>query len=248
MSVKPYAPGEHPAGFIGFRVTRGFNGEYRQEYFSTREAETQDETDWFYRYQHLRAQYLDTKWAMESLWHQYQVFVTQDNPRTTPYRGVGVHGITIAFTRWNEVYLEPCFIVNHKKSITGRNASRFYLRNYRFSDAWKLAVNTWADEYDILEVDRKRVLANPPAPEQFKQLRTHMNEVEGYDIPVSTLGSVFREQREALRQQRLQHLAREMKLTNTALGPSKTDVEAEMLDWFNQNKEKPDQDDRPSQA
>lgn len=240
MGVRHYAAGEHPAGFIGFRVTRLFDEVYRQEYFSTRAAATQDDSDPYYRYQHLRAKYRDTQWEVESLWYQYQVFVTQNNPRSKPYRGVGVHGISIAFARWNETYLEACFSINRKRRAYRPGATRFFLRNHSFSDGWALAVNTWADEYEILDVDRERVLANPPSPQQFKLLRQHMNEAEGFNIPVKALRPVFLEQRNELQNKRLQLQATELKLNGLGPKDDTKSVEADMLEWFNRNKQESD--------
>ena len=56
MGVKPYKPGEHPAGFVGFRVTVAYGDNYHQRYFSTVAAESQTDDDPYFRYQRLSAE------------------------------------------------------------------------------------------------------------------------------------------------------------------------------------------------
>ncbi|KXS55294.1 MAG: hypothetical protein AWU57_280 [Marinobacter sp. T13-3] len=236
MGVKYYGPGDHPAGFIGFRAHRVWSDKKPQEYFSTRKAKIQDESDPHFLYQKKLAYYTDAQWEVESLWYQYQKFVTTNNKLTHPYRGVGVHSLIMTFARWNDTDLAPCFqvFVTGKKSAS-RSYKRFYLRHHLFSEAWELAVNAWAEENEILEEDRVRVLNNPPSPEQFKDLRRHMNENEGYDIPVEALRPVFREQREALQHKRLAEHARLHKHDQPkpmANNERPADIERDMLAWF----------------
>ena len=97
MGVKQYKPGEHPAGFVGFRVTVAYGDNYHQRYFSTVAAESQTDDDPYFRYQRLSAEKQDVEWQLESLRYQYQRFVTQNHPTTKPERGVGVHCITASF-------------------------------------------------------------------------------------------------------------------------------------------------------
>lgn len=229
MSVHYYAPGDHGSGFVGFRVTSSFNDNYRQAYFSTRPAKSQSDDDVYFRYQRLRAEYQNAEWEAESLWYQYQQFVTTSNATSKPYRGLGIHGITATFAAWHGGKWEPCFTV----SRPGKPGKRFMFRHHPFSEAWTLAVNLWAEEYEILEEDYLRVLNNPPDPEHFKRLRRQMNDHEGFDISVEALRPVFSEQREQLAKERLTQRSEALKLPTTpSRADSQKDAETDMLAWF----------------
>lgn len=226
MGIAYYSFDEHDSGFVGFRVTRGFGGDYRQAYFSTYFAKYQSDEDKYFRYQRLRAEYQEAEWEAESLWYQYQQFVTTSNRTSKPWRGLGIHGITAMFARYYGGTYQPCFSVNRP----GKPQKRFMFKFHRYSEAWALAVDLWARENGILEEDRIRVLNNPPPPEHFKQLRRQMNDHEGFDIPVEALGPVFEEQREQLAHQKLQQRSQDLRLSETA--PTHEDAEAEILAWF----------------
>lgn len=207
MGIKHYKPGEHPGKFVGFRVTASWNQEYRQEYFDTFDAETQDDCDPYFKQQHLKAQILDLQWELESLDYQYQQFVTRNHPGTKPHRGLGFQGMTIGFLRAHGDQWEPCFLVNRSKDKADESTRKgrivIPLKKHLFSDAWKLATNHWVEENEIRPEDIERIRKQPPSPEQFKELRRYMNEVEGCDIPVKSLHPVFAEQREMIRSSRL---------------------------------------------
>lgn len=205
MGVKLYKAGDHPTGWLGFRVTRAFGGRYHQKYFSTRKAEMQNASDPLFREQERRAKALDHQWELESREYQYRLFVTQDHKTTKPYRGVGAHGITLTFFINRRGNWRAAFRVNHQKRQNDGSfdAYRVTFDTQPYSEAWRKAVTLWAEENDIRPPDAQRLLESPPAPSQFKDLRRHMNEHDGFDIPVSALSSVFREQREQLENKRL---------------------------------------------
>jgi hypothetical protein len=230
LSVHYYGRGDHGGGFVGFRVTKSFNGDYRQAYFSTIPAKSQSDEDIYFRYQRLKAEYKEAEWEADSLWYQYQQFVTKSHGTSKPYRGLGIHGITAGFALWHGGKWEPCFMV----SRAGKPSKRFMFRHHPFSEAWALAVNLWAEEYQILEVDRIRVLASPPDPEHFKKLRRQMNDHDGFDISVEALGPVFSEQREQLARERLNQRSNAALSLTAKPSPAVSQKEAEidMLAWF----------------
>lgn len=229
MSVFYYGPGDHDSGFVGFRVTRSWNGDYRQRYFSTNMAELQSDSDRYFKYQRLQAEYQDTVWAIESLEHQYHQFVTTNKSNTKPERGVGVHGIVIMFATAYGGKYAPGFGV----SRPDKPQKRFMLKDHLFSDAWRLAVNHWADENSIADEDRTRVLGNPPHPDQFKRLRHQMVNEEGRNVPVEALRPVYREQRILLTLARQQQASSAKELTSHRK-PSSSDrsIETEISEWF----------------
>lgn len=234
MSVRYYGPGDHPGGFVGFQVTRSWDDDYRHTSFSTSPAKSQSDNDLYFRYKRLQAEYQDAEWAAESVLYQYQQFITTSSNKAKPYRGLGIHGITATFAQYGKA-CQPCFTV----SRPGKPGKRFLFKFHPFSEAWLLAVNLWADENGILEEDRARVLANPPDPEHFKQLRRQMNDYEGFDISVEALGPVFSEQREKMAQKRLTQRSNALKLAETpSTVDSRKNAETDMLAWFEKERQR----------
>lgn len=234
MAIKYYARGEHPAGFIGFRVTAGFGGKYYQKYFGTGKAGRQDDGDPRYLFQRLSAELQDAKWKADGLAYRYRTFVTSDHPNTLPYRGVGVHSITAGFFGEKSTW-QAGFAVNRPQQPgqRPRGAKYFTFNNLPYSQAWDSAVRLWSELYDIAEIDTQRVLSNAPPPEQFKELRRQMNQ-EGFSIPVSALSSVFREQREIIAHERALAKAKQMKLDKVGGIAIKEQIQAEVTAWFEQ--------------
>lgn len=234
MSIKFYMPGEHPAGFVGFRVNIAYGNRYLQSYFSTSAAESQSDADPYFLYRRLEAEIQEKTWKLESLLYQYRRFVSQNHPNTKPERGVGVHGITAAFTM-HGTHWQPGFIVSVKQDGAGsrRPAKRFTFLHQPYSQAWRDAVTCWAEEHDIAAEDAERVLSNQPDPEQFKRLRRQINEREGGHIPVAALSPVFAEQRNELARRRALRKAERMKLNVGApAGSNCQDIQADMAAWF----------------
>lgn len=228
MAVRYYGPGDHGSGFVGFRVTVAFGGDYRQEYFSTIRAKVQDDSDPLFRYEKLKAKIKETEWQADSLLYQYQIFVSQNHPTTKPHRGVGVHGITCTFFKDRRGSWKAAFSVKQSAGLP----KRITFANTAFSDAWRRAVVEWGRQHEILEEDIERVINNPPSPEQFKHLRRHLNNEHGYDIPVEALSPVFAEQRGEIARRRALEKAEKMKLSEGLMKPPAKDIEAEMASWF----------------
>lgn len=239
MGVKLYKAGEHPGGFIGFRVTVAYSDKYHQRYFSTAAAKDQSDDDVYFRYQRLSAEKQDMEWQLESLLYQYRRYVTENHPTTKPERGVGVHGITASFFLDRRKTWQAGFTVARDQNEYGRRkpTRRFTFCTKPFSQVWRDAVNFWADEHAIEDADRERVLNSPPEPEQFKKLRRYMNEHDGFEIPVKALSAVFAEQRDQLSQKRYLQRAKELKLDAGALTPPDDRIQAEMAAWFDREKE-----------
>ena len=226
MAIRYYAPRDHGSGFIGFRVTVAFNQNYRQSYFSTSRADNQNESDVQFRYEKLKAKLQEATWQADSYLHQYQVFVSQNHPTTKPFRGVGVHGITCHFFRDRRNSWQAAFNVQpstgHPKTFTFCSRS--------FTETWIAAVEFWAEQHGILDDDTQRILTSPPLPGQLKDLRRHLNNEHGYDIPVETLSPVFAEQRGEI----LQKKAAKKLQNNSAkdFGLAQKNVAAEISEWF----------------
>lgn len=111
MSIIYYGQGEHPGGFIGFRVNVSYADNYYQEYFSTSTARLQSEEDTFFLTQKLKAEHQEAEWRADSLMYQYKRYVTKNHPLTKPGRGVGVHGITASFFLDKSKKWQAAFVV-----------------------------------------------------------------------------------------------------------------------------------------
>ncbi|WP_166256405.1 hypothetical protein [Marinobacter salicampi] len=237
MSAKYYGKGDHPAGFIGYRVTAVVKDKYRQRYLSTTDPRIrfQDDRCPFFKRQRLRAEILDAEWLAESALHQYHKFVTSNHSSTSPYQGTGVHGLTCRWIRDRRGEWQAGFAINlpkTKRLDSERRGFQFFsFRTRLYSEVWALCVNLWADHNDILEADRLRVLSNPPPPNQFADLRRQLNE-EGADIPVEKLGPVFAEQRQKLKAYRAEKALAPVKSTNDADSKPHHDLEHEIASWF----------------
>ncbi|WP_193076017.1 hypothetical protein [Pseudomonas sp. FME51] len=233
MAVTYYGPGEHPTGFVGFCVTTGLGGDFCQHHYSTLAAMEQTDEDVIFLSRRLEAELRELEWQRDSLQHRYERFVTEDPANTRPERGVGVHGITTAFTRQGRGNWWPCFkVARFQKEGAARQYARVFVFSKPYSEVWEETVMFWAQEHGIRAPDLSRVLNSPPDPEQFKRLRRQMNEEEGYDIPVDALSPVFAEQRSKLARQRAVLKVKEMKLQVGVPTPLNKDIQVEMAAWF----------------
>lgn len=228
MGVKLYKPGEHPGGFIGFRVSAAPEDGFENKYFSTSECAIQDDEDLKFKRQRLLAELTDAEWSAASILRQYQKFVSTNHPATKPLRGVGVHSLTARIWCDRTGNWRAGFFVRRGRGDVREFAFELGL----YSEVWAKAVNTWADAHEVLDEDRERVLAAKPDPEQFRELRRYMNDHEGCDIPVEVLGPVFREQREELKKARALQQAKDLKIDRAAPVKMEADMQADMTAWF----------------
>jgi len=194
MSITNYGEGEHPAGFIGWRVVVAFGTKYYQCYL-TAQVPPGITKEFWYKYQETKARYLEASWKKRSAVYQYLNFVRTDHHLVLPGRGLGMHSLTADIRKRGHGLWTCGFKVNIE-----RGKIRFFEIEYglrTFSEAWQEAVICWSDAHGVRHKDRDAKLQNPPSPDIFKALRRQMNQ-EGYDIPPSALGPVYAEQRKAI--------------------------------------------------
>lgn len=198
MAIYFYDKGDHPTGFIGFRVSVSINAQVHQRYFPVTNT---DPTSREYKVQRLHACYQQRWWLQQSIETEYQQIVTTSSPKTPPEKALGVHGLTISFyfPYHNRDDAKPVFRVNQQ---SGKGDAVFRIDRKGYTGAWQAAVSRWAHRYHVQEADYQRILVNPPEPQRFKHLRRFENQHNGRDIPVEALEPVFREQRERLQRQR----------------------------------------------
>ncbi|TBW57463.1 hypothetical protein EZI54_07330 [Marinobacter halodurans] len=230
MGIRFYNKGEHAGGFVGFRVSRSVDGKPRQEYFKVTDTDPESIN---YKRGKLEAYRLALAWEEEAQEKEYQRFVNEDSPQTTPERASGVHRLTLGFVQDKRKNWVPAFIVTggSDRAVEGR-VRRIYrvftMQSSGLKEAWSKAVHFWAEVHDIHEADRRRVLINSPDPTKFKELRRFECEVNGKDIPVEAIRAAFKEQRDAIRMERLATSA------HKAIGERPSTTAADIYAWFEQ--------------
>lgn len=229
MSVKFFAPGKHPDGFIGFQVVAEQDGQPRIEYFSTATASEQNDSNVIFLQKKLQANLLDATIKAEALEKHYKLFVSTNSPECLPYRGTGVHCIEMNYIKHGSE-MRPVFQVIDDK---GRRHSVGF-EALLFSEAWAATVTNWAKIYGIEEKDAQRVTENPPQPTAFRDLRRQMNE-EGHNILVDSISVVFTEAKQQREQEAAAKKGAQAKMPSA---PAMDDAEAGgMLTWLEEQKE-----------
>lgn len=233
MSVIYYGRGDHPGGFIGYRVSRTPVEDFKQTYFSTAHLGDQSDNNLKFKRIRLQAELYDASWAAASALKQYQQFVTLNHPGTAPERGVGVHGITASFIKDRAGKWGACFLVSIPASENlSRKTQEYSFHDHLYSVAWRNAVETWADVYEILQEDRVRVLNSMPEPEKFKHLRRMLNEKKGCDIPIEALAPVYHEQRAQLAEERRLRASSSKSSGPVEVPVPAKELQTEMTAWF----------------
>lgn len=197
MAINHFAKGEHPTGFIGWRVVVPA-GKLRvyQAYFSEKPEYGWSQENWSRR-QELRAQIYDCSRQCRSILRQYRWKIRTDSKRVPhPFR-VGAQGIRMYAERRQTAPggWEFGFQVSRPPN---RVPLKFPIRSDLYSEVWNTAVNAWAKHHDIRAKDREALRHRKPAPAQFKEVRKYLNENKGAFVPPEALRPVFAEQRRQL--------------------------------------------------
>lgn len=193
MSVMFYDKGEHPAGFVGFRVVRtiGTEKDYRQKYYGL--------TEYSYQRAEALAYKQDEAWAIEAK------SVLKD-ARINKIRGSGgehiiANGLRAAFLVERKVrggetrsYINPAFMV--KLPGYGKADKAFRIGKTGYRQAYAKAVIFFCKIHDYDNEVRRDLLEKMPAPSVFlvdlaRNLKENGHEVDMHDL-YDKLGVVFR--------------------------------------------------------
>lgn len=195
MAISFYEKGELSSGFHGWRVVATIRGKRYQKYFSLNRPNTAISEDLWCQYQAARARYYEARYLARSAAIQYKDFINKNHPTTRPHRGVGFQGITIGIEASRHTGHEGCYISVNKRGA----ATKFYIDDQvSLSEAWEHAVLHWGEVNDIRPKDIDLKLKLVPSPGQFKILRKHLNDQEGYSFSAGVLHHVYAEQRSEL--------------------------------------------------
>lgn len=178
MSVREYKKGEHPRGFVGFRVVRVVKS-YRQRYFSTNHYER--------HVAHKLAHELDDKWREE----QEQIKYLNQTRSTRKRAGENVIAtglrayisIDMRKNRENKIHFNPCFIVDKK----GGGAYTFNTEAYGFTAAYTNAVNRYCQIHELDSSQRDILLRRKPSKEIFTVYLLNRIKARGIEIDETRL-------------------------------------------------------------
>ncbi len=185
MAIFEYKEGEHPGGFVGFRVVCTVGGEYRQKYFSLRKVKRNEKAA-------LKKQVveLEAKWAAEAEKIRKERAVMGDHPNVKKVHATGYTGLRCVILcekkkRAGELrsYYAPAFVAR------GKGEKAFRISKFGYENAWAAAVNYYADNHELPRGLKPKMLKAIPDKAQFRKIRNDMNKL-GHDVPVDVLKSV----------------------------------------------------------
>lgn len=198
MAVYIYNDGEHPANFIGVRVSRSIAGKVYQKYFSFRKE--MDTTKFVSIQQQNKlinnAVRLDKQLAEQQEWARKEAKWFADNSHLAREGShTGINGITLQIDvsgkekgkRYQYYRFGYRVCMGH-----GKRDKDFYISELGYEGAWREAVSFWLDRHGFDQSNLETLLIRLPKPKRFQILLNQMNK-EGWNIPKSALHLIFAE-------------------------------------------------------
>lgn len=191
MGIRVYETGEHPAGFVGIRVSRKVGDENRQHYLSFKangKAVSKAEKGRLMK----KAEKLFKEWDSEattiSKEQSIQKRIESNHPNIKKVHATGYTGLRCVILCERKMcggelraYYSPAIVVR-----LGRRERAYRLSKYDIQSAWKEAVEQYGKHYDIEPKDLKKIIKNCPDKAKFRKIRATMNK-QGHDIPLDAL-------------------------------------------------------------
>ena len=191
MGIRVYEVGEHPAGFVGIRISRKVGVDNRQNYLSYKasgKVVTKKEKERLMK----KAQQLFRGWDKEAVViskeNSIKKRIESNHPNIKRVHATGYTGLRCVILcerkmRGGELraYYSPAIVVR-----LGRRERAFRLSKYDVNTAWKDAVAQYGKHYKIDDADLKRIIKDCPDKGQFRKIRTSMNK-QGHEIPLDAL-------------------------------------------------------------
>lgn len=185
MAIFEYKEGEHPGGFIGFRVVCTVGDEYRQKYFSLRKAKRTEKAAI-----KNTATELEAKWAAEAAIIRKERAVLGDHPNVKKVHSTGYTGLRCVIlcekkNRAGEMrtYYAPAFVAR------GKGEKAFRVSKFGYEKAWQEAVKYYSENHDLPKGLKPKILKAMPDKGQFKKIRNDMKK-RGHDVPMEVLKKV----------------------------------------------------------
>ena len=165
MAIIEYRRGEHPGGFVGYRlvVSKGQAGDVVQRYFSTLRQPNQEALR--------RARYWESRYQKQVYRKKYQrvlspelALKSRDPGRVVP----GLRAILRVLHRQAGPVLNPAFVVRRYVGKSQGGYHCFPVCMYGYAEAWELAVDQYLREVGgEAEFSRSQLLRARPLPELF---------------------------------------------------------------------------------
>jgi len=185
MAIFQYKAGEHPGGFVGFRVVCTVGDEYRQKYFSLRKVKAAQKSA-----VKKEAQELEAKWSIDAEKIRKERAILGDHPNVKKVHATGYTGLRCVILcekkkRANEIryYYAPAFVAR------GKGEKAFRISRLGYDKAWKEAVKFYAENHDLPRGLKPKILKAMPDKSQFRKIRNDMRK-KGHDIDLDVLKRV----------------------------------------------------------
>ncbi len=185
MAIFEYKEGQHPGGFVGFRVVCTVGDEYRQKYFSLRKAKKNEKATI-----KKTAVALEAKWATEAAKVRKERAVMGDHPNVKKVHSTGYTGLRCVILcekkkRAKEVrsYYAPAFVAR------GNGEKAFRISKYGYENAWKEAVKYYSEHHELPRGLKPQILKAIPEKGRFRKIRNDMKK-RGHEVPMDVLKKV----------------------------------------------------------
>lgn len=179
MAVMFYGVGEHPAGFVGFRVatTVGNNDNYRQKYFSLNK--------YGYSQAYILAHKADAEWRREA---EEEVADSLINTRRkNAGKSIISQGLIAEILVENKVrggnkktYFYPAFSV--KTPGRGKGYFNFRVEKHGYENAYRMAVHRYCETHGINNSQHDELIARMPDRSLFTGYLLDKTHSRGHSI------------------------------------------------------------------
>lgn len=185
MAIFEYKEGEHPGGFVGFRVVCTVGDEYRQKYFSLRKAKKTEKAAI-----KKTAQELEATWAKEAEKIRKERAVMGNHPNVKKVHSTGYTGLRCVILcekkkRAGEMrsYYAPAFVAR------GKGEKAFRISRYGYQKAWDEAVKYYSENHELPKGLKPKIQKAIPEKAQFRKIRNDMQK-RGHNVPMEVLKKV----------------------------------------------------------
>ncbi len=196
MTVIFYGEGDHPSGFIGYRVatTLGSNGSYNQQYFSCNTYSTEAAK--------IKADAKNKQWREHAA--EYKKESMLDNLRADNYIAANFRAIIRRrkekLKTGSACYVYPAFSVGVSGG-NGINAKEFPIgKKHTFDEAFLLAVNAYCTMYGFDDKAKQVLLSRKPAKDLFTGYLYKESIANGLNVDLVDLCERLDKQKEGTQQ------------------------------------------------
>lgn len=176
MAVIEYRKGDHPGGFIGFRVTRtvGVTNDWRQAYFGL--------SDFSHPTAYRLAHELHARWEAEAEQVRKQNRVLNRGPfrrgETSVACGLTIHAGVERKWRAGERRAYPVFGFAVRRG-RGVGAQVFRISTQGYDGAWDAAVSAYVKRHELDAEETALLRRQKPSPKQFAAVAVRRLEHQG---------------------------------------------------------------------